>query len=262
MGGNVMKITVLTLFPEMFTGVLENSIIKRAIAAGVVEIKLVNIRDYTTDKYGRVDSAPVGGGAGLIMKCQPIIDALKANTTTDSKVFMLSPKGDTYSQNYAHKIKDQIKDLVLLCGHYEGIDERVNEYVDGFISIGDYILTGGEIGAMAVIDSVVRLLDGAIANESTEEESFEDGCLEYPQFTEPYEFNGKKIPDVLYSGNHEAIKKWRRKESLRITREKRPDLFEKLELSKQDKKLLKEIDDNTIGDWETNAIEKGKRFIK
>ena len=257
-----MKITVLTLFPEMFTGVLENSIIKRAIAAGVVEIKLVNIRDYTTDKYGRVDSAPVGGGAGLIMKCQPIIDALKANTTSDSKVFMLSHKGDTYSQNYAHKIKDEIKDLVLLCGHYEGIDERVNEYVDGFISIGDYILTGGEIGAMTIIDSVVRLLDGAIANESTEEETFEDGCLEYPQFTEPYEFNGKKIPDVLYSGNHEAIKKWRRKESLRITREKRPDLFEKLELSKQDKKLLKEIDDNTIGDWETNAIEKGKKFIK
>ena len=257
-----MKITVLTLFPEMFTGVLENSIIKRAIAAGVVEIKLVNIRDYTTDKYGRVDSAPVGGGAGLIMKCQPIIDALKANTTADSKVFMLSPKGETYSQSYAHKIKDEIKDLVLLCGHYEGIDDRVNEYVDGFISIGDYILTGGEIGAMTIIDSVVRLLDGAIANESTEEESFEDGCLEYPQFTEPYEFNSKKIPDVLYSGNHEAIKKWRRKESLRITREKRPDLFEKLELSKQDKKLLKEIDDNTIGDWETNAIEKGKKFIK
>ena len=257
-----MKITVLTLFPEMFTGVLENSIIKRAIAAGVVEIKLVNIRDYTTDKYGRVDSAPVGGGAGLIMKCQPIIDALKANTTADSKVFMLSPKGDTYSQSYAHTIKDEIKDLVLLCGHYEGIDERVNEYVDGFISIGDYILTGGEIGAMTIIDSVVRLLDGAIANESTEEESFEDGCLEYSQFTEPYEFNGKRIPDVLYSGNHEAIKKWRRKESLRITREKRPDLFEKLELSKQDKKLLKEIDDNTIGDWETNAIEKGKKFIK
>ena len=257
-----MKITVLTLFPEMFAGILENSIIKRAIAAGVVEIKLVNIRDYTTDKYGRVDSAPVGGGAGLIMKCQPIIDALKANTTSDSKVFMLSPKGETYSQSYAHKIKDEIKDLVLLCGHYEGIDERVNEYVDGFISIGDYILTGGEIGAMTIIDSVVRLLDGAIADESTEEESFEDGCLEYPQFTEPYEFNGKKIPDVLYSGNHEAIKKWRRKESLRITREKRPDLFEKLELSKQDKKLLKEIDDNTIGDWETNAIEKGKKFIK
>lgn len=257
-----MKITVLTLFPEMFTGVLENSIIKRAIAAGVVEIKLVNIRDYTTDKYGRVDSAPVGGGAGLIMKCQPIIDALKANTTTDSKVFMLSPKGETYSQSYAHKIKDEVKDLFLLCGHYEGIDERVNEYVDGFISIGDYILTGGEIGAMTIIDSVVRLLDGAITNESTEEESFEDGCLEYPQFTEPYEFNGKKIPDVLYSGNHEAIKKWRRKESLRITREKRPDLFEKLELSKQDKKLLKEIDGNAIGDWETNAIEKGKKFIK
>ena len=257
-----MRITVLTLFPEMFTGILENSIIKRAISNGVVEIKLVNIRDYTTDKYGRVDSAPVGGGAGLIMKCQPIIDALKANTNENSKVYMLSPKGVTYSQSYAHKIKDEIKDLVLLCGHYEGIDDRVNKYVDGFISIGDYILTGGEIGAMAVVDSVVRLLDGAIANESTEEETFEDGCLEYPQFTEPYEYNGDKIPDVLYSGNHEAIKKWRRKQSLKETREKRPDLFQQLEFSKQDKKLLKEIDNNIIGDWETSAIEKGKKFIK
>lgn len=257
-----MRITILTLFPEMFTGILENSIIKRAIAKGAVEIKLVNIRDYTTDKYGRVDSAPVGGGAGLIMKCQPIIDALKANTTDESKVFMLSPKGETYSQSFAHKIKDEIKDLVLLCGHYEGIDERVNKYVDGFISIGDYILTGGEIGAMTIVDSVVRLLDGAIANESIEEETFEDGCLEYPQFTEPYEFEGQKIPDVLYSGNHEAIKKWRRKQSLKETREKRPDLFIKLDLSKQDKKLIKELDDGIVGDWETKAIEKGKKFIK
>ena len=257
-----MKITILTLFPEMFTGILENSILKRAVAANVVKVKLVNIRDYTTDKYGRVDSAPVGGGAGLIMKCQPIIDALKANTTNESKVYMLSPRGETYSQSFAHKIKDEITDLVLLCGHYEGIDERVNDYVDGFISIGDYILTGGEIGAMTIVDSVIRLLDGAIANESIAEESFEDGCLEYPQFTEPYDYNDKKIPDILYSGNHEAIKKWRRKESLRITRNKRPDLFEKLELSKQDKKLLKEIDENVVGDWETSAIEKGKKFIK
>ena len=257
-----MKITVLTLFPEMFTGILENSIIKRAIANNVVEIKLVNIRDYTKDKYGRVDSAPVGGGAGLIMKCQPIIDAIKDNTPPCTKVYMLSPKGETYNQKTAHFFKDNIQNLVLLCGHYEGIDDRVNDYVDGFISIGDYILTGGEIGAMAVIDSVVRLLDGAIANDSTEEESFEDGCLEYPQYTEPYEFNGDKIPDVLYSGNHEAIKKWRRKESLRITREKRPDLFSKIELSKQDKKLIQEIDDNIIGKWETDAIEKGKKFIK
>lgn len=257
-----MKITILTLFPEMFSGILENSIIKRAIAANVVEIKLVNIRDYTTDKYGRVDSAPVGGGAGLIMKCQPIIDALRANTSENSKVYMLSPKGKTYNQATAHYLKDNIEDLVLLCGHYEGIDERVNKYVDGFISIGDYILTGGEIGAMTIVDSVVRLIDGAIANESTEEESFEDGCLEYPQFTEPYDYNGEKIPDILYSGNHEAIKKWRRKESLRITREKRSDLFEKIELSKQDKKLLKEIDENTIGEWETSAIEKGKKFMK
>ena len=152
---------------------------------------------------------------------------------------MLSPKGETYNQKMAQELKDNVQNLVLLCGHYEGIDERVNEYIDGSISIGDYILTGGERGAMAGVDSIVRLLDGAIANKSTEEESFEDGCLEYPQYTEPYDYNGDKIPDILYSGNHEAIKKWRRKESLKITREMRPDLYEKLELSKQDKKLLK-----------------------
>ena len=257
-----MKITVLTLFPEMFKGILENSIIKRAIANNVAEIKLVNIRDYTLDKYGRVDSAPVGGGAGLIMKCQPIIDAMKDNKKNNEKVYMLTPRGNTYNQAYAHKLCSVNNDFILLCGHYEGIDERVNDYVDEFISVGDYILTGGEIGAMSIIDSVIRLLDGAIAIESSKEESFEDGCLEYPQYTEPYDFNGKKIPDILYSGNHEAIKKWRRKQSLKITREKRKDLFDKIELTKTDQKLLKEIDENTTGKWETDAIEKGKKFIK
>lgn len=257
-----MKITVLTLFPEMFTGVLENSIIKRAIAAGVVEIKLVNIRDYTTDKYGRVDSAPVGGGAGLIMKCQPIIDALKANTTTDSKVFMLSPKGETYSQSYAHKIKDEVKDLFLLCGHYEGIDERVNDYIDEQISVGDYILTGGELGSMIIADSIIRLLDGAIANESIIEESFENGLLEYPQYTEPYDYNGKKIPDILYSGNHEAIAKWRKKQSLKLTKEYRKDLFDKYELNKQERKLLDELNSDEQPKWEKVALEKGHKFIK
>jgi len=257
-----MRITVLTLFPEMFTGILENSIIKRAIANKVADIKLVDIRDYTLDKYGRVDSAPVGGGAGLIMKCQPIIDAINDNKKNNEKVYMLTPKGDAYNQEYAHKLCSLNDDFILLCGHYEGIDERVNDYVDGSISIGDYILTGGEIGAMSIIDSVVRLLDGAIAEDSTTEETFEDGCLEYPQFTEPYEFDGKKIPDILYSGNHEAIKKWRRKQSLKITREKRPDLFKKLDLSKLDKKLLSEIDEEVTGKWETDAIQKGKKFIK
>ena len=219
-----MKIKILTLFPEMFDGFLTNSIIKRAIAKKVVEIELINIRDYTTDKYGRVDSYPVGGGAGLVMKCQPIVDCLRANKSENSHTIMLSPRGKTYKQSRARELS-KLEDIVLLCGHYEGIDERVNKYVDEQISIGDYVLTGGELGAMVISDSIIRLLDGAIAEESTDEESFENGLLEYPQYTEPYDYEGDKIPDILYSGNHEAIKKWRQKQSLYLTRELRPDLF-------------------------------------
>lgn len=254
-----MIIKILTLFPEMFDGFLTNSIIKRAIAKGVIKIELINIRDYTLDKYGRVDSYPVGGGAGLVMKCQPIVDCINKNKGEDAHVVMLSPRGSTYNQKKAHELlKD--KELILLCGHYEGIDERVNKYVDEQISIGDYILTGGELGAMVISDSIIRLLDGAIAEESTEEESFENGLLEYPQYTEPYEYNGDKIPDILYSGNHQAIKKWRQKKSLYLTREFRPDLFAKYKLSKQDIKLLNEEKENAS--WELAAIEKGKKFIK
>ena len=257
-----MKITILTLFPEMFDGILTNSIIKRAISKDVVEIKIVNIRDYTKDKYGRVDTPPVGGGAGLIMKCQPIIDAIRANSTsTTHKVFM-SPRGRTYNQNIAHEYT-KIDDLLLLCGHYEGVDERVNDYVDELVSIGDYILTGGEIAAMAITDSVIRLLDGAITHDSIVEESFENSLLEYPQYTEPYDFEGKKIPDILYSGNHEAIRKYRQRESLRLTRKYRKDLFDQYQLTKEDIKLLKELDSgNDEPKWLKDALEKGKKFIK
>lgn len=255
-----MKITILTLFPEMFDGFLSNSIIKRAISKGVVEVKLVNIRDFTLDKNHRVDSAPVGGGAGLIMKCQPIVDAINYSKTNDSKIIMLSPRGSTYTQAKAKEFTKE-KDIILLCGHYEGIDERVNKYVDESISIGDYILTGGELGSMVIADSIIRLLDGAITKESIDEESFDDNLLEYPQYTEPYDFNGDKIPDILYSGNHEAIKKWRRKKALNLTKELRPDLFDKVELSKADKKLLAE-DDKEKASWELAAIDKGKKFIK
>ena len=256
-----MKITILTLFPEMFDGFMTNSIIKRAIAKGLVEIKIVNIRDFTKDKYGRVDSAPVGGGAGLIMKCQPIIDCINSVKEKESKIIMLSPRGKAYNQEKAHNLVENCKNIILLCGHYEGIDERVNTYVDEQISIGDYILTGGEIGAMAISDSIIRLIDGAIAEESIVDESFEDGLLEYPQYTEPYDYSGDKIPDILYSGNHQAIEKWRRKQSLKLTKKHRPDLFEKKALSKEDKKLLNEIDDEQP-DWEKKAIEKGHKFIK
>ena len=256
-----MKITILTLFPEMFSGFLSNSIIKRAIAKNVVEIDIVNIRDFTKDKYGRVDSAPVGGGAGLIMKCQPIIDCLNAVKSSESHVVMLSPRGQQYNQKKAHLLLKSTQNLILLCGHYEGIDERINKYVDESISIGDYILTGGELGSMVIADSIIRLIDGAIAKESTESESFGENLLEYPQYTEPYDFNGDKVPDILYSGNHQAINKWRRKQSLNLTKESRPDLFAKVELSKQDKKLLQE-DKEKAAKWELAAIEKGKKFIK
>lgn len=258
-----MRITILTLFPEMFDGFLTNSIIKRALAKDLVEVKIVNIRDYTTDKYGRVDSAPVGGGAGLIMKCQPIVDCLKANSKKGDHIILLSPRGEQYSQQKAHNFAKITSNLVIICGHYEGIDERVLDYVDEQISIGDYILTGGEIAAMAISDSIIRLLDGAIASESIVEESFENGLLEYPQYTEPYDFNGKKVPDILYSGNHTAIEKWRKKESLRITRKYRKDLYDKIKLSKQDIKLIKELDDGIENPkWANDAIEKGKKFMK
>ena len=258
-----MKITILTLFPEMFDGFLSNSIIKRAISKGVISFNVVNIRDYTLDKYGRVDSAPIGGGAGLIMKCQPIFDAMNANKTDNAKVLLLSPRGQQYNQAKAHEFAKNNQDLLIICGHYEGIDERINQYVDEQISVGDYILTGGELGSMIIADSVVRLLEGAITEESLHEESFENGLLEYPQYTEPYEFNGQKVPDILYSGNHEAIEKWRKKQSLKLTKELRPDLFDKYEPTKKDQKLLKEIKENDDSPkWETAAIEKGKKFMK
>ena len=257
-----MKITILTLFPEMFDGFLTNSIIKRAIGKKIVEVRVVNIRDYTKDKYGRVDTPPIGGGAGLIMKCQPIVDTLNDVSTTKSKRVMLNPRGKQYCQEIA-RIFAKEEDLILLCGHYEGIDERVNDYVDELISVGDYVLTGGEIGAMAIADSVIRLLDGAITDISLDEESFNDSLLEYPQYTEPKEFDGKQVPDILYTGNHTAIEKYRRKESLRLTKKYRPDLFEKHIFTKQDKKLLDEIskgDENPK--WMQEALEKGKKFTK
>lgn len=254
-----MKIKILTLFPEMFDGFMSNSIIKRAIAKGAVQIQIYNIRDYTTDKHGRVDSAPIGGGAGLIMKCQPILDCLKDAREENSYVILLSPRGNVLNQAKVHHFVKNIDDLIIICGHYEGVDERVNNYVDELISLGDFILTGGEIGAMAISDSIIRLIDGVIADESIIEESFEDGLLEYPQYAEPYDYEGQKVPDLLYSGNHQAINKWRKKQSLHLTKELRPDLFQKYPLTKVGEKLLREED---VPQWEKDAIKKGHKFIK
>lgn len=256
-----MKISILTLFPEMFAGFTSNSIIKRAIGKKIVEIETINIRDYTKDKYNRTDTPPVGGGAGLVQKAQPIVDALSSIKTPTSYSIIMSPRGKTYKQEDALRFS-KLDHLIIVCGHYEGIDERVNSYCDEAISIGDYILTGGEIPAMGISDSIIRLLDGAISSSSLENESFNSNLLEYPQYTEPFDFNGEKIPAILYCGNHQAIEKWRRKQSLSITRKYRPDLFSKIELSKQDKKLLEEIDSGITPKWEIEAIEKGRKFKK
>ena len=251
-----MKITILTLFPEFFATPLNTSIIKRAKEKGIVEFQLVNIRDYTEDKYHRVDNPPTGGGAGLIMQCQPIISSLRSVKKENSYVILPSPRGKPFTQEDALRLSKK-EDLIFICGHYEGIDERISPYVDEFLSLGDFILTGGEIASLAFSDAILRLLDGVIASESTKEESFQDGLLEYPQYTLPYQFEGQKIPDILFSGNHLAIKKWRRKQSLKLTKHYRPDLFDKHKFSAKDLQLLQEED---FPDWEKKAIEKGKKF--
>ena len=256
-----MKITILTLFPEMFESYLNNSIIKRAIAKEKVEFELINIRDFTLDKNHRVDDYPTGGGAGLIMKCQPVYDALQSVKKENSKILLTSPRGSKFNQKKAIEFSQE-EHLIFVCGHYEGIDERINKYADELISIGDFILTGGEVPVMAISDSIIRLIPGVISEGATDEESFNNGLLEYPQYTLPYEFNGDTIPDILFSGNHQAIEKWRKKESIKLTKEYRPDLIESYTFNKQELKLVKELESNEIPKWEKDALEKGHKFIK
>lgn len=238
-----MRITILTLFPEMFDGFLNTSIISRAIAKGHVDITCVNIRDYSADKHHHVDDTPFGGGQGMVMMCQPVLDALKAVRTPKSKVFLMAPAGQVFKQSIARELTLQ-EDIILLCGHYEGFDARILDEVDGQISIGDYILTGGELAAMVISDAVIRLLQGVITEESHLDESFENGLLEYPQYTKPAEYNGKRVPEVLLSGHHENIRKYRLKESLRNTYENRPDLLIGREFSKEEVQFLEEIKQN------------------
>lgn len=253
-----MRIDILTLFPDFFEQFLKTSVIGRAIAKEIVKVNIINIRDYSQDKNKRVDDYPFGGGNGLIMKCQPIVSALNAIKTKDAKVFLLSAQGEVYKQKKAKEFT-KIEHLILICGHYEGVDARILDYIDGEISIGDFILTGGEIPAMLIADSIIRLLEGSINKDSLVEESFEDNLLEYPQYSQPRNFDGKKVPDILFSGNHKAIKIWRDKQKIINTLKKRPDLFSYENLSDEMKNIYTQLDDDSI---ENQAIEDAKKFMK
>lgn len=235
-----MKITVMTLFPEFFDSFKTTSIIKRALENGRIEFETVNYRDYTKDKHNNVDDTICGGGAGMLLACQPIVDCLRAIKQEDSLVVMMSPQGQTFTQSKARELS-KYNHIILLCGHYEGFDERIRDYVDMEISIGDYVLTGGEAGALVVSDAMIRLADGVIRKSSHEDDSFENGLLEYPQYTRPVEFEGKRVPDVLLSGHHENIRKWRLKESLRKTMERRPELLEGRQFTKEELKMMNEL---------------------
>lgn len=215
-----MQIDILTLFPDMFDGFINESIIKRAIEKGKVKINVINFRDYTTDPHGKVDDTPFGGGAGMVIGIEPIYNALEAIKTEDSYVILMTPNGKTFNQSVVKDLSSR-KHIILICGHYEGFDYRVNSLVDEEISIGDFILTGGELPAMMISDAVIRLLPGVITEESLESESFDDGFLDYPVYTKPRDFKGMKVPDVLLNGNHAEINKYREEERIRLTEEKK-----------------------------------------
>ncbi len=237
-----MKINIMTLFPEMCESVLSESIIGRAREKGLVEINCINIRDYTEDKHRRVDDAPYGGGMGMLMQTVPIANCYKAiceKSDNKNHLIYMSPCGEVLTQE---KVKElaKMEEITILCGHYEGVDQRViDSLIDEQISIGDYVLTGGELPALVLADSISRMLEGVLPNDEAKElESHYNGLLEYPQYTRPYEWNGMKVPDILMSGHHENIDKWRREQSLLMTQKYRPDMLESAELSDADKKFL------------------------
>lgn len=240
-----MKIDVLTLFPEMFTGVLGSSILNKAKEKEAASYNVVNFREYSDSKHGVVDDYPYGGGAGMVLKAQPIFDAvedLQTKSAAKPRVILLCPQGERFTQKKAEELAKE-KHLIFVCGHYEGYDERIREHVvTDEISLGDYVLTGGELGAMVVIDAVVRLLPGVLGNEdSPVKDSYSSGLLEHPHYTRPADFRGMKVPETLTSGNHKLIEEWRMKESLRRTWNRRPDLLDYIELNEQEKKWLEEI---------------------
>ena len=219
-----MRIDILTLFPNMFDGFKTESIIKRAIEKNKVEINIIDIRDYTPYKNNQVDDYQFGGGGGMIMMCEPVFNAVESIKTKDSHVILLTPRGKTYNEKKAYELKDK-KHLIIICGHYEGFDERIYSLADELISIGDFILTGGELPAMMISDSVIRLIDGVITSTSLEYESFNDNLLDYPVYTKPRDFRGMEVPEILLSGNHKLINEFRESERKRITKEYRQDIM-------------------------------------
>lgn len=236
-----MRIDYLTLFPEMFEGVLNHSILKRAQDKGMLNVNTVNFRDFAENKHNQVDDYPFGGGQGMVLKPEPIFNALESLQQTDeTRVVLMCPQGEPFTQEKAQELSEA-EHLVFICGHYEGYDERIREHlVTDEISIGDYVLTGGELPAMTMTDAIVRLIPGVLGNQqSHEDDSFQDGLLEFPQYTRPREYRGMNVPDVLLSGNHARIDAWRREQKLLRTYRNRPDLLDKAELTKQDQDILK-----------------------
>ena len=237
-----MKITVLTLFKEQFDSFLNTSIISRILEKELCEVKVVDIRDYSKDKHRHVDDTPYGGGAGMLMRVDVLADAIRANRNDDTYVLLTSPKAKPYEEKDAYRLLEK-EDLMIVCGHYEGVDDRISDFIDENVSIGDYVLTGGELPAMVVMDSIMRLINEGISSESLKEESYTDGLLEYPQYTRPFNFEGKEVPFVLTNGNHKEIRRFNLKGSLKETYLYRKDLLEKRDLSKEEKELLQEVID-------------------
>ena len=246
-----LKFDVLTLFPGILEGPLNESILKRARDKGILEVRLRNIRDYTEDRHQKADDSPYGGEAGMVMKPEPVFRAIEAvraeHPGEGTLTILLSPQGRVFDHRTAERLAGERRRIILLCGHYEAVDERVREaLVDEELSIGDYVLTGGELAALVVIDAAARLVPGVLGDdESAYRDSFGDGLLDHPHYTRPAEFRGMKVPEVLLSGNHDAIWKWRRRESLRATLLKRPDLLGTAELTKEDRKVLEELKKNS-----------------
>jgi tRNA (guanine-N1)-methyltransferase len=238
-----MKISILTMFPEMLDSLKQAPIIQHAQAKGIAEIEVIDIRQYADGSFRDIDDSPYGGGAGMIMRVGPLKRALAAVKDADCFTILSAAAGVPYTQKKAHEYVAKAH-LIILCGHYEGMDARINDEVDEAVCIGDYIVSGGEYPAMIITDSIVRLLDGVIKKESTEEESFENGLLEYPQYTKPAVYDGMEVPSVLLSGDHEKIRLWRRKESLAVTLKYRPELLDESSLSEEDQRLLNEIKEN------------------